>query len=249
MKDLARNSLRQDSPMRISRYLLLANPTGIVHKFWRCHNRAYLMDSDSTKALYLKSTEIGLKHRSSDGRILLQAYCVMGNHSHQILKYSGGADFLSRFMRVAHGEFGRIFNKIFNRSGKVANERPRTVVVQETDESQMRAHMYVEANPIRAGMRKFENLQFYRFSSFRFYAYGILDEFTRLLVPPEWYLRLGRTADERQKKYRSLFQAYLGKDKAAPADYLKQFIGEVNWCLGQIKKIRELARNARAGPA
>jgi len=116
--------------MRISRRHLLFNPNGIIHKFWRCHNRAYLMESDSTKSLYLRSTEIGLKHRSSDGRVTLQAYCVMSNHSHQILKYSDGVDFLSRFMRVSHGEFGRVFNKIFKRSGKVANERPRTVVVQ-----------------------------------------------------------------------------------------------------------------------
>lgn len=206
------------------------------------------MDAHSTKALYLRSTEIGLKHRSSAGQVNLQAYCVMNNHSHQILKYSGGVDFLSRFMRVAHAEFGRVFNKIFKRSGKVANERPRTVVVQETDKSQMRAHMYVEANPIRAGMSKFENLKLYQYSSFRFYAYGIVDDFTRLLVPPAWYLRLGRTAEERQRKYRSLFQAYLNKYKATPNDYLKQFIGEMAWCLKQIEKIRVLAKNARAGP-
>jgi len=154
--------------MRISRRRLLFNPSGIVHKFWRCHNRGYLMEADSTKALYMKSTGIGLKHRNTDGKVLLQAYCVMSNHSHQILKYTDGVDVLSRFMRVAHGEFGRIFNKFFKRTGKVANERPKTVVVQEAERSQMRAHMYVEANPIRAGIRKFENLKLYRFSSFHF---------------------------------------------------------------------------------
>jgi REP element-mobilizing transposase RayT len=206
------------------------------------------MEPDSTKEMYLKSTIIGLKHKSSNGHVMLQAFCVMSNHSHQILKYSGGVDFLSRFMRIAHREFGRIFNKTFKRSGKVANERPRTVVVQETDHSQMRAHMYVEANPIRAGMKKFENLKLYRFSSFRFYAFGILDEFTKILVPPNWYIRLGRTPEERQRKYRSLFQAYLSQDKAEPKNYLIRFICELIWCQQQMGKIHDFVKNTRAGP-
>lgn len=237
--------------MRISRRSLLFHPNGIVHKFWRCHNRDFLMESDSTKALYLKCTEIGLKHQSSDGQIALQAYCVMNNHSHQIVRYKGGIDFLSRFMRIAHGEFGRLFNKTFKRSGKVANERPRTVVVQESLHSQMRAHIYVESNPIRARMRKFENLRQYRFSSFRFYAFGIQDEFTKLLVPPDWYLSLGKTPQERQRKYRSLFQAYLKRDETKSDVYLKRFIGDAVWCFEQIERVRELlkSKSPRAGPA
>jgi len=207
------------------------------------------MDADSTKALYLKSTEMGLKHRNTDGKVLLQAYCVMSNHSHQILRYTDGMDVLSRFMRVAHGEFGRVFNKLFNRSGKVANERPKTVVVQEAERSQMRAHMYVEANPIRAGIRKFENLKLYRFSSFHFYAHGIIDEFTQLLVPPDWYLQLGRTPEERQRKYRSLFQAYLKQDETKPEVYLKRFFGEALWCLEQWGKIRQSLRSVSTAPS
>jgi hypothetical protein len=175
----------------------------------------------------------------------------MNNHSHQILGYSGGVAFLSSFMRIAHGEFGRIFNKVFKRTGKVANERPRTVLVQETDRSQMRAHMYVEANPIRAGMRKAENLKLYRFSSFRFYAFGIMDEFTQLLVPPEWYLNLGQTPEERQRKYRSLFSLYLGNGNLGTRleGFLKLVMGDPDWCLDQIKRIRALVNMPRAGPA
>ena len=232
--------------MRISRRHLLSNVSGIVHKFWRCHNKAFLLNDSASKELYMRSTAIGLKHRNTDCRVNLYAFCVMDNHSHQILHYSGGAEFLSRFMRVAHGEFGRIYNRIFKRSGKVANERPRTVLVEETDNSQMRAHMYVEANPVRAGITRFENLQLYRFSSFRFYAFGILDEFTRLLTPPGWYLRLGKTAEERQRKYRSLFRYYLGK--VSPQGFLKMMIGDPVWCLDQLERIRALTKRVRAGP-
>jgi putative transposase len=234
--------------MRLSRRVLLSVPFGIVHKFWRCHNRDFLMKSDVSKALYLACTIFGLKHRNSGGKIQLQAFCVMNNHAHQVLRYSGGVDFLSQFMRVAHGEFGRMYNKLFKRTGKVANERPRTVLVQETENSQIRVHMYVEANPIRAGLAKFENLRLYRFSSFRFYAFGIVDEFTRVLVPPEWYLRLGGTDGERQRRYRSLFKLYLG-DNSQPRGFLKMIVGDPTWCIDQINRIRALTGRPRAGPA
>ena len=235
--------------MRISRRCLLSSPSGVVHKYWRCHNRSYHMDADSIKAMYLDCTKTGLKHKSSNSQIELHAYCVMDNHSHQVVKYSNGMDNLSNFMRIAHGEFGRRFNHATKRTGKVANERPKTVVVQDSDHSQMRAQFYVEANPIRANKRKFENLKLYKFSSFRFYAFGIIDEFTKNLVPPDWYLRLGKTPEERQQKYRSLFQKYLKWTKNEPFDYLGRFIGEIYWCLEQLEMLRKRTKNARAGPA
>ena len=76
-----------------------------------------------------KGTESNLAtHRNSIGKVELVSFCVMSNHSHQILKYSDGVENVSRFMRVAHGDYGRRYNQGAKRSGKVANERPRTVL-------------------------------------------------------------------------------------------------------------------------
>jgi REP element-mobilizing transposase RayT len=235
--------------MRITRKMLLANSRGIIHKFWRCHNKAFLLITDAAKTLYLNSLKSGLKDRKVNGEVKLEAYCVMNNHAHQILSYSGGSESVSRFMRIAHSEFGRLFNRLFKRTGTVLNERPKTVVVQESDESLMRAHMYVEANPIRAKMNTPENLKQYRFSSFRYYAYGIIDEFTKLLTPPEWYLRLGSTPEERQRKYRSLFYAYLNANRYFSRDYLKKFIGDTLWCFEQTKLLSARVLLSKAAPS
>src|SRR5690606_9407085 len=100
----------------------------------------------------------GLRHRNSDGSVLLHAFGIMDNHAHQILSYKRSLEMLSRFMRVAHGIFGSRFNKLHRRTGKVANERPKTSLIQ-SDHHAMRAQFYVEANPIRANICKAENLK------------------------------------------------------------------------------------------
>lgn len=161
-----------------------------------------------------------------DGQVYLHSYCLMDNHVHQVLSYRGTSDAFSRFMRIAHGIFGKKFNFFHKRSGKVANERPKTSVIQDTIHA-MRVHFYIEANPIRAGMRKFENLKLFQYSSYGFYAFGITDFFSKYLTPPKWYLELGDTAKKRQEKYRSLFKKYL--DEGSPINLFKRFLGEVAW--------------------
>ena len=49
----------------------------------------------------------------------------------------------------------------------------------------------------------------YQHSSHRYYAYGEGSEATEGLTPPPAYQRLGRTAKERQKKYRQRCDQYL----------------------------------------
>lgn len=143
-------------------------------------------------------------------RILIHAYCVMGNHYHQSSTYRGGSSALSDYMRQCHGRFGARYNRKHGRSGKVAEDRPKTALVQDEAHS-MRVHFYIEANPIRAGLCKLGDLARYKYSSYRFYAYGFRDENTSLLTIPGWYLRLGRTMRQRQRAYRRLFAAYVGE--------------------------------------
>ncbi len=177
--------------MRVSRYQVLSQPIGSVHLFWKCHNSEYLLDRAGAKNLFFQSLIRGLKHRGSDDSVKLQSFCLMSNHVHQQMSYSAGAAKLSHVMRVAHGTFGMRFNRAFNRSGKVANERPKTPLINGV-ESEMRVHFYIEANPIRAGMVKPEKLRFYFWNSYRFYAHGEVDEWTQHITPPQWYIDLGK---------------------------------------------------------
>ena len=115
-------------------------------------------------------------------------------------------------MPSTHGRFGLNFNKTKGRTGKVANERPKTPLI-ENNEHCMRVHFYIEANPVRANLCKKEYLKHYKYSTFKFYAYGIRDAYTELLSLPDWYMDLGKTAKQRQKKYIKLFYEYLEEDK------------------------------------
>jgi putative transposase len=200
----------------------------MVHKYWRCHNKSHLLQESSSKRLYLGHTVSALRHKSVSNAVKLHAFCVMGNHSHQVLSYEHKSEYLSRYMRIAHGGFGRAYNAKHKRTGKVANERPGTALIQ-SDSYAITSHLYVEANPVRSGLNSPENLRLNRYSSFRFYAYGIRDEFTNSLCPPSWYMELGKSWRDRQRAYRKMFYAYLANMGLASVVRHPRFIGDLAW--------------------
>ena len=214
--------------MRVSRTAQLHEKSGFVHKFWRCHNREFLLQSQEVKELYFKCTEKALNHPSVSKNVHIHSYCLMDNHTHMEMSYKDDSTHLSSFMRIAHSHFGATFNRLKKRSGKVANERPGTPLIQD-EEHMMRVHFYIEANPIRAKMCTYEKLKFYKHSSFKFYAFGIRDQWSHLITIPQWYINLGKTAKQRQAKYRKLFKLYLEKDIGGSKWMFAPFIGTPYW--------------------
>lgn len=225
--------------MRIKRSLQLWPKSGTVHQYWRCHNKEHYLKNEKIKKLYFTCLELGLKHRKLEEKCKIHAFCAMSNHFHQIISYQEGSEHLSFFMRQAHAIFGARFNRVSNRSGKVAEGRPKTPLIQNTDH-EMRVHFYVEANPIRAGICTIENLKDYAYSSYGFYAHGAVTPFTHLLQVPEWYLNLGKTAKQRQSHYRKLFRKYLGEYCATFSVRFKQtFIGDSEWVLEKLLRVKQ----------
>lgn len=183
-------------------------------------------------------------HLAFYGNVKVQAYCVMSNHFHSLISYKETSKNLSDFARCAHGAFGYKYNKLHDRSGKVAESRFKSSLIENTEHT-MRVHFYIEANPIRAGLATLETLYKYKFCSYRFYAFGIADEFSKYLQIPEWYLELGKTPHERQKRYRKLFAAYLGEEmrtrSLAPV-ILSNFIGSISWTQKEVTRCRAIMR-------
>lgn len=221
--------------MRVPRSIQLFEDSGYVHKFWRCHNRSYLLEQPRVKDLYLSCTRKGLEHQSVSGKVKLSAFCIMNNHSHMLMDYEASSVFLSRFMRVSHSSFGYEYNRANMRSGKVANERPKTPLIEDPNHC-MRVHFYIEANPIRAGFRKIENLHLYQYSSYGFFAYGIKTKWTSMITVPQWYLDLGKNWKTRQKVYRKLFREYLSLNSTIQ-DLFCSYIGSILWV--RQKKVHE----------
>jgi hypothetical protein len=93
----------------------------------------------------------------------------------------------------------------------------------------MRVHFYIEANPIRAGMVKPEKLRNYFWNSYRFYAHGEVDEWTKHITPPQWYIDLDQTPEGRQRAYRVLFRKYLEQTTVSWTQFLSHFIGDALW--------------------
>lgn len=236
--------------MRIPRSIQLHQEFGFVHKYWRCHNREFLLEDSDVKNTYMNCTKYALLHKSTDQNVNLHSYCLMDNHTHMQMSYNGSSGWLSSFMRISHAKFGLSFNRTHKRSGKVANERPKTPLIENT-EHLIRVHFYIEANPVRANKIPLEKLRFYKYSSYRFYAYGIKDQWTELLTIPEWYLGLGQTAAERQRKYRKLFLEYLQESLSKKSqEMLQLFIGSPLWkekmftkAKSLVKKLQDLKAN------
>lgn len=232
--------------MRIPRSIQLHEEHGFIHKYWRCHNREFLLESNEVKSTYMNCTEYALKHKSSAQMVQLHSYCLMDNHTHMQLSYNESSEWLSNFMRISHAKFGLNYNKAHERSGKVANERPKTPLIENT-EHLMRVHFYIEANPIRANKIKLEKLKYYKYSSYRFYAHGIKDKWTELLTIPDWYLELGRTTIERQRKYRKLFLEYLQENLTKKSqEMLQLLIGSPLWKEKIFNKIKLIIKDQQA---
>ncbi len=218
--------------MRLPRQLLLPTDSGFAHKIWRAHNKEYLLHDERVKKDYLTCLFNSLSHRSVNNTVKIHAYCIMSNHVHELTSYTNTSESLSTHMRLSHSKFGMIFNKKNNRQGPVAYDRPKTPFIEPNDLHLMRVHFYIESNPLRAGIVR--NLKLFRYSSFKFYAYGITDEFTSQLEIPEWYKNLGDSNEIRQRNYRRLFYQYLKELRERDPRFTRlRFIGDESWVIAQ----------------
>lgn len=224
--------------MRHSRFQVLHFNDAPVHMYWRCHNKEMYLEKESIKSIYMSTMKQTLEIQSSfKGKLDISAYCIMDNHFHQLIYYRDGALNLSNYMRRCHGIFGQKFNKIHNRSGKVAESRPKTSLIENVEHT-MRVHMYIEANPIRAKKCTLKQLQYFKYCSYAFYAYGIENEFTSLIKVPHWYIELGTTPKQRQKKYRELFEQYLSESEFVKINLMAKFIGSKRWVMNEVQMLK-----------
>ncbi len=224
--------------MRTPRQYILPMEEASLHKIWRAHNKDFLLIEAETKKIYLRCLFKSVSHKSVDGAVKIHAYCIMSNHVHELVTYNKTCKSLSTHMRISHSKFGQIFNKKNNRQGPVAYDRPKTPLIEPNDYHLMQVHFYIESNPLRAGMVK--DLKYYPYSTYRFYAYGIRNEFSDQLTIPEWYIKLGSTPIERQRKYRSLFFIYLKNSLVRHPHYtVALFIGDTAWVLEQKENFKK----------
>lgn len=218
------------------------------HKTWRGHNKEWNLTSHDEKNTYLNY--LYDEHRKSGSLNPLHALCLMSNHSHEVYSLIDLTSF-SHFMRQHHSRYGLFFNRKHHRSGKVAQDRPRTSSI-ENDYHEMIVTFYIHANPVRAGICK--DAKDYVWSTHMFYAFGKKPKWMKhvKISLPEWYLSLGRTSKERQQKYRRYFDAYLREYGLIKRVFSIYGIGSYTWCAQNkafVQQLKRLAANKNAlGP-
>jgi len=231
--------------MRIPRRLILG-PGSAFHLLWRGHNREWVLGTPRAKETYLAFLSRAAVNRGA-ARIRFFSYCLMSNHPHitgQIDIAEPNCFALSKIFQSANARFGRWYNQLRQRSGKVAEERFKTLRIED-DKSLQRVMLYSDANPVRAGIVK--HPRDYRWSSYRYYALGERSVHTQLLDEPGWYLQLGRTAALRRRAYRRLMDAYLRSAGLLRDGTMTRgnFIGEDRCVAKRQAELREAVRLLR----
>ncbi len=185
-------------------------PGSIFHFMWRCINGEFMLSPDAVKRRYLDTRFRFLKR--ARGKVHVHSFCLMDNHGHETSTLAAGSEHMSNWARSAHSSFCRWLNIRLKRRGPVAQDRPNTVALGD-QEALKRVMFYGDWNSVKAGICQHPSQ--YGFSSYRFYAFGEVNDWTAHLTLPRWYIDLADTPEERQAQYREQCDQYY-RDKMLP---------------------------------
>lgn len=172
------------------------------HAMWQSHNQSFLLEDDLIKHRYY---ELLIKYAPKYG-VKIYSYSFMSTHPHLYGTLSTVIEF-SKFQHVVNTLVSRTINNNFERKGQVIRERYKIFPIR--GESQhLAAMLYIDMNPVKAGIVKHPNL--FPWSSFKFYAYGSKDP---LITPAPAYLSLGTNGKTRQKHYVELINLRMEEEK------------------------------------
>jgi REP element-mobilizing transposase RayT len=234
--------------MRVPRKLVL-KPHSYFHMMWRAHNREYIMQSHAEKLRYLRAVRDDYLKNCNPEQFELHGYAVMSNHAHLNGQLNDDHKPYSEHMRRAHSRFGLGYNKRHHRLGKVAHDRPKIKSSQE-EAYAIQVMLYDHFNPVRAHLIPDPtHVQWKLFSSARYLAYGEENEFTCMFTLPDWYLKLGKTPGQRQRKYRQMLDRFMiGQGfKPDPKKSKGNFIGGDLWVEAMKLQVRDWLRQRKKG--
>ncbi len=181
---------------RLPRYVIPGQPQHIIQ---RGNNRQVIFAAEADYQFFRDA----LVEAASQHALAIHAYVWMTNHIHLLatpeLDHS-----ISKVLQSVGRRYVQYFNFTYRRSGTLWEGRYRATVV-DSERYLLTLMRYIELNPVRAGL--VAHPRDYPWSSYRYHAHGESGLNADWMRPHEEYLRLGRTAADRQGAYRQLFRA------------------------------------------
>jgi putative transposase len=168
-------------------------PDLAVHVCQRGIDRRTIYLDDGDHARYLKA----LAAEASRYGLDVHAHTLMSNHYH-LIATPRSETALAETMQQTNSSYTRYFNRKYDRTGPLWNERPR-VIPLEDERQWFTCLRYVELNPLRANMVTAP--EEYPWSSYRVHAFSHPCDW---LVLHHLYIALGATGAERQAAYRAM---------------------------------------------
>jgi putative transposase len=166
------------------------------HVVLRGNNRQLIFKDNSDRQTLL---ELLVGHCQNQ-QVDLHAFVLMDNHLH-LLVTPQADQALSKMMQNLGRDYVRYFNKRHTRTGTLWEGRFRSALIQ-TDRYFLACMIYIDLNPVRAGM--VAQALDHPWSSHSHYVGARQDKW---LVPHALYWALGNTPFAREKAYAELVQA------------------------------------------
>lgn len=185
----------------------------------------------------------GLREAHLRFGVEVQAYCLMGNHYHLLLKTPNGN--ISRYMRHINGVFTQRYNGLKKTDGSLFRGRFRSILIEKDDYLAVLSR-YIHRNPVDMKRPLVPKLSNYRWSSYR--AYLNLEKAPDWLYRNDTYELLGYA--QRYRGYRAFTEAGVdeeikklyGKKKYPPIIGSKSFKKSVYAKLDNAKAVATLRK-------
>jgi len=176
----------------------LVYDNALVNITGRGNNKKVLFKRDCN---YRYFKDLMMRYKKKHG-LTIYHYCLMKNHIHMLLKIRK-RDYLAKAMHGLQLAYSKYYNDRNNSCGRVWQGRFYSKLAED-DKYLLTAGLYIEANPVRAGI--VATPEEYPWSSYRSYTEGIKDPLIEL---DPYYVALGRNALERAAAYKQIMVDYL----------------------------------------
>lgn len=169
-----------------------------LHIVQRGHNRQPCFFAEEDYHTYLHWLGEALLNE----HCALHAYALMTNHVHLLLTPSN-AKAVPKLIIALGRRYVQYINTTYHRTGTLWDSRYKSSLIQ-AEYYLLACQRYIELNPVRAAM--VDDPAHYRWTSYRSNA---LAQTSAIISPHPLYQALGKTDEERQGAYRTLFRTQL----------------------------------------